>query len=59
MTDPPESEEAPADRVTDIRRIVEALELAVREALLMHKRAGNPVAVWRDGRVHWIEPEDI
>ena len=32
---------------------------AVREALLMHKRAGNPIAAWRDGKVVWIPPEEI
>ena len=32
---------------------------AVRHALLMHKRAGNPIAVWREGRVVIVPPEDI
>jgi hypothetical protein len=32
---------------------------AVREAVLMHKRLGNPVADWRDGKVVWVQPEDI
>ncbi len=36
-----------------------ALKRAVREALLTHKRAGNPIAQWRNGRVVWIPPEDI
>lgn len=40
-------------------RIQKALGAAVREALLRHKREGNPVAVWRDGKVVWIEPRDI
>ena len=35
------------------------LRCAVREALLMHKRAGNPVAVWRDGKVVLLQPEEI
>ena len=39
--------------------IGEVLQLAVREALLMHKRIGNPVAVWKDGRVVIIPPEEI
>jgi len=30
-----------------------------RKALLQHKGAGNPIAVWRDGQVVWIEPQDI
>lgn len=32
-----------------------AIKRAVREALLMHGRAGNPVAVWRDDKVVWLE----
>jgi hypothetical protein len=39
--------------------IGEVLQLAVREALLMHKRIGNPVAIWKDGRVVIIPPEEI
>ena len=36
-----------------------AYERAVREALRMHKRAGNPVAVERDGKLVWLQPEEI
>jgi hypothetical protein len=50
---------SPAQRVEDLPRIEQALGRAVREALLRHKQAGNPVAVWRNGRVEWIRPEDI
>jgi hypothetical protein len=39
--------------------IEQALSDAVEEALLQHKRAGNPVCEWRDGKVVWIAPEDI
>jgi hypothetical protein len=45
--------------VRDIKLIEDALARAVREALLRHKRAGNPIAAWRDGQVVWIAPEDI
>ena len=43
----------------DIKLVEQALALAVREALLRHKQAGNPIAVGRDGQVVWIAPEDI
>ena len=59
MTVTPNSERTPAERVDDVPRILEAMRQAVREALLEHKRAGNPVAVWRNERVEWIQPEDI
>lgn len=41
------------------KEIEKVLRHAVREALLMHKRADNPVAVWRDDKVVWLQPEDI
>ena len=36
-----------------------ALARGVREALLLHKRLGAPIAVWRDGAVAWIPAEEI
>ncbi|MCF6153112.1 MAG: hypothetical protein E3K38_12650 [Candidatus Kuenenia stuttgartiensis] len=41
------------------REIDEALQQAVKEALLKHKKAGNPVVSWKDGKIIWIQPEDI
>ena len=32
---------------------------AVLDALRDHKKAGNPVAVWEDGKVKIIQPEDM
>ena len=37
----------------------EAVRKAVRNALLWHKARGNPVVVWRDGRVVILVPEQI
>jgi hypothetical protein len=48
-----------SDRLQDSNLIERALGMAVSAALEQHKRAGNPVAEWRDGRVVWIDPEDI
>ncbi len=36
-----------------------AAQQAVRAALREHKRAGNPIAIWRDGKVVLIPPEQI
>lgn len=36
-----------------------ACERAVREALLKHKKAGNPIAVSRDGKVVILQPDEI
>jgi predicted ABC-type ATPase len=40
-------------------RIVDSIGDAVREAIRDHKRAGNPIAEWRDGRVMVVPPEQI
>jgi len=36
-----------------------AIVKGVREALLRHKQAGNPVAVSRDGKVVILQPDEI
>ena len=36
-----------------------AVARAVREAVLQHKKLGNPIAVWRKGKVVWLKPEEI
>ena len=36
-----------------------ALKEAVAEAIAEHKRQGNPIAVWRNGKAVWIPPEEI
>jgi hypothetical protein len=47
-----------ADELLHVR-IVEAAGRAVQEAIRDHKRAGNPIAEWRDGRVVLVPPERI
>jgi hypothetical protein len=59
MTDNPNASLPPAERINDHSRILDALRQAVREALLNHKRAGNPVAVWQNERVVWVPAEQI
>lgn len=59
MTSDGAANDDPIHRITDIPRIQEALRLGVQDALRMHKRMGNPIAVWRDGRVVWIPPDEI
>lgn len=45
--------------LADTDRVESALRNAVQAALRLHKRAGNPIAVWRDGQVVWLPPEEI
>ncbi len=40
-------------------KVTEALQLGIKDALLKHKQAGNPVCEWKDGKVVWISPENI
>ena len=40
-------------------RAEEALKRAVAEAIAEHKRAGHPIAVWRDGKVVRIPADQI
>jgi hypothetical protein len=39
--------------------IERAAKKAVRAALLKHKQANNPVAIWRAGKVVLLSPEEI
>ena len=52
----------PRSRITRImletNDVQEAVRLAVRDALLEHKREGRPVVIWRDDKVVWISAEE-
>jgi hypothetical protein len=39
--------------------IDKAVKRATRQAVLQHKRAGNPIAIWSRGKVVWLKPEEI
>lgn len=41
------------------KKIEKILKFAVCEAVLSHKRAGNRIAVWKDGKAVSISPEEI
>jgi hypothetical protein len=36
-----------------------ALQKAGQEAVLEHARAGTPVPIWEDGKVVWLQPDEI
>jgi hypothetical protein len=44
------------DHGKDIEKV---LQCAVNHTLLMHKRLGNPIATWKDGKVVIVPPEEI
>ena len=45
--------------IVEAKAIEAVLRRAVNHALLMHKRAGNPIAAWKDGKVVWIPADEI
>jgi hypothetical protein len=45
-----------AEQAEAIERILQA---GVQQALSIHKRLGNPIAVWKDGKVVIVPPEEI
>jgi hypothetical protein len=47
------------DLVQQADEIERILRQAVEHELSIHKRLGNPVAAWRDGKVVIIPPEEI
>ena len=55
-----------SEKRVDIGRIMregtlvdEAIRKAIRDAMLSHKRLGDPVVGWKDGKVVWIPADQI
>ena len=47
------------DLIQQADEIERIFQQAVEHELSIHKRLGNPVAAWRDGKVVIIPPEEI
>lgn len=48
-----------AEVFADPDKVTKALAQGVRDALLKHKQAGNPIVIWRDGKIIWLKPEEF
>lgn len=52
-----------SDKITEFfqhpAKVTKALQQGIKDALLKHKQAGNPICEWKDGKVVWISPEKI
>ncbi|GAB6041935.1 zeta toxin family protein [Endothiovibrio diazotrophicus] len=63
MPQQPAAREEPARYRTEFDREVEAITRAgneaIHEALWQHCHAGNPVAVWENEQVVWIQPDEL
>ncbi|HET6386830.1 MAG TPA: hypothetical protein VFJ58_25845 [Armatimonadota bacterium] len=46
-------------KLMDPQETLRRFRLAVRDAMLDHKRTGHPVAAWKNGKVVWIPPDEI
>ena len=56
---PKEHKDRISEIMNDPERVRLVIQSAINAALLMHKRAGNPVCESRNGKVVWVQPEDI
>ena len=54
-----ESEREYAEFLAEVEAVEAAVQQAVKDALRLHKQAGNPVAEWKDGRVVWVPADQI
>ena len=50
---------SPSKLSEETNTVEHAMRRAVEHALLTHKRAGNTVAAWKDGRVVLVHAENI
>ena len=53
------SPKAEIDLVDQASEIEQILQKAVQHELSIHKRLGNPVAMWKDGKTVIIPPDEI
>lgn len=51
--------DAPNLLTANIKAVEKAFKNAVKSALLKHKAAKNPVAVWRNNQVVLLQPDEI
>lgn len=49
----------PTTLLSEGLKIDKVFETAVKKALKRHKDAGNSIAVWRDGKVVILSPDEI
>jgi len=43
----------------DSEKVREIIQSGINDALLKHKQAGNPVCGLKNGKVFWVESQDI
>jgi len=48
-----------SEKLQDREAVTAALKSGVREAVKLHKMKNLPMAVWQDGKVIWISPDEF
>lgn len=48
-----------SEMVIDHDLIESAVRRAVRNAVLQHASAGNPVSSWENGQLVWLQPDEV
>lgn len=59
MVKPKKTEDRISRIMNDPEKVREGIQLGINDALLKHKQAGNPVCGWKNGKVYWVQAEDI
>jgi hypothetical protein len=59
MMKPQKNEDKISIIMNDSEQVRAIIQSGINEALLKHKQAGNPVCGWKNGKVFWVEPENI
>lgn len=47
------------EALADPKIIEAAIHRAVHDAVLTHARLGHAVPTWREGRVVWLQPDEV
>lgn len=50
------SEDVFFENAEEIKKV---LQFAVRQAVILHQQAGNPIAVWKNGEAVLVAPDEI
>jgi hypothetical protein len=56
---PQENKDRISQIMNDSKKVRDIIQLGINAALLKHKQAGNSVCEWKNGKVFWVQPENI